>query len=99
MNQSDYINPVDPDDLDIIKEYTEKNLLGAEFPHYMTYDLVQSGYPYPNKGIMVPKPYSETDKYGMIYPGKGMWIKREEVEEYIQELKSEIALLKKYKWD
>lgn len=53
---------------------------------FNVYDMVQSGYPYPDHGIMVARDFGGTDKDGNVLPPNGMWCKVEDAVERIDAL-------------
>jgi hypothetical protein len=50
----------------------------GDWPPFNVYDLVQSGYPHADHGIMVARDFGGTDKDGKVFPPKGMWCKVED---------------------
>lgn len=81
------IEELTQDQLDIIQEYRHKRLLAEGFHPFVTYDVVQTGYPRPNKGIMVARAYGGTDTNGYLLPSNGMWCKVSDVVELIEDYK------------
>lgn len=50
----------------------------GEWLPFNVYDMVQSGYPRPDHGIMVARDFGGSDKDGKNLPPNGMWCKVEE---------------------
>lgn len=78
---------IDENQIDIIKEYTDKDKLHPNWFPITTYDLVQLGYPYPNHGGMVVRDWGGTDENGCLLPANGMWCKVEDVKKYLENIK------------
>jgi len=51
-----------------------------------TYDMVQTGYPMPDHGVMLHRPFGGTDEKGNLMSPHGMWCKREDVEKLFKSL-------------
>lgn len=84
-----YIEELDSEgELDIITEYRESNKLASNWHEFRTFDMVQSGYPWPDHGAMIERFYGGTDGEGKLIPGNGMWVKLEDVLKYLNELKT-----------
>lgn len=64
-----------PEDLEIVKEYADKVKISGDWAPFPTYDLVQMGWPVPDCGGMVARPYGGIDEDGNLLPGGGMWAK------------------------
>ena len=77
------------DDLDIIDEFTKANNLAPSWHDFRTYDMVQCGYPVPDHGEMIGRAFGGTDADGKLLPGDGMWVKLEDVLNYIEKLKND----------
>ena len=87
MEQDNLIGKeLEQDEIDIINEYKDKQLLHPDFPPFTTYDMVQSGYPYPNHGEMIARNWGGTDEQNKLLPPNGMWCKITQVQEYIKNL-------------
>jgi len=80
---------LDKDDLEIIEEYEKKGKLHPDFLPFLTYDLEQTGYPWPNKGEMIPRAYGGTDSQGRLLPGNGEWVKVPDVLKIIEQYKNQ----------
>lgn len=76
---------LDDDHLKIIEEYKENNRLVEPFFPLITYDMVQSGYPYPNHGVMVARSYRGTNIENKLMDGGGMWCKVEDVKKLLND--------------
>jgi len=83
-----YENSINEEDKLLIEEYKAKNLLHPDFLPFFTYDLVQTGYPYPNKGEMIIRPYGGSDEQGRLLSGNGEWVKVSTVLELIKRLQN-----------
>jgi hypothetical protein len=86
MYRDNYTLEVDKEDLEIVKQYTKEDKLSKDWHGLITYDLVQSGYPYADHGEMIPQVYSGTDEKGILLPPHGKWVKLEDVLKLIEEL-------------
>lgn len=84
MYKDNLVNEACQNDLDIIKEYTESDKLEEPFFPLMTYDMVQLGYPLPDHGEMVARPWHGTNENGQLIHGNGMWCKTEDIKEYLK---------------
>jgi hypothetical protein len=73
------------DDLEILKEYTEKGKLEKGFFPLASYDMVQSGYPTPTEGLMVQRCWGGTNGKGELLSGRGMWCKVDDVKALLAE--------------
>lgn len=78
---------VDPSDEDLLSEYHEKGKLHPDFLPFITYDMVQMGYPYPDHGAMVARPHGGTDENDILQPSTGMWMKVEDFKEFMEATK------------
>lgn len=75
----------------LISEYTipqwEKDLISkvktSDHLPFTVYDMVQTGYPLPDHGEMIPRFYGSTDD-----PPEGMWCKVEDVRKYLDSLQN-----------
>ena len=67
------------EDLQMIEECKSKGKLHKDFLPFPTYDLVQRGYPTPNHGGMVVRPWGGSDENDNLLPSNGMWCKVEDV--------------------
>lgn len=70
---------LDQESLDIIKKYKENGKIKSGFLPFITYDMVQSGYPRPDHGIMIARDWGGTDENDNLIHGNGMWCKVEDV--------------------
>jgi len=60
---------------------------------FNVYDMVQSGYPLSDHGIMVARDFGGTDEDGKILPPKGMWCKVEDAMARIDELEFVLRMI------
>lgn len=67
----------------IVEEYRNKGKLHPDFLSFPTYDLVQVGYPLPNKGQMVERVFGGTDAQDRLLPSNGEWCRVEDVKKLI----------------
>lgn len=74
------------EDTDIIKQFADKDKLHPDWLPMPTYDMVQTGYPRPDHGEMVVRPWAGTDEQGRLLPGQGMWCKVEDVRKFIDDM-------------
>lgn len=77
---------IDKDDKELIEKYHSKNMLHQDFQPFFTYDLVQTGYPYPTEGKMIVRPYGGSDSNGKLLFGGGEWVRLETVLKLIEQL-------------
>jgi hypothetical protein len=77
----------DVESLEIIEEYKQKNKIDIDFLPFPTYDMIQSGYPFPNHGAMVARYYGGTNADGNLIRSTGMWVKLSDVEQFLDEKK------------
>ncbi len=78
------IQEIDIECLEIISEYTQNDKLHPDFIPLTTYDMIQSGYPQPNKGIMIARCWGGTDSDDRLLPSNGMWCKVEDVRKLLE---------------
>ena len=100
MSDKDKARELKEEDLEILAEYRNNGKLHPEFLPVTTYDLVQSGYPVPNKGVMVARGWGGSDAEGRLLPSNGQWIKRDDYLNQLtelQELKDRVAKLQAFK--
>lgn len=71
-------------DKEIIEEYSKKGKLVKGFLPFPTYDMVQSGYPKPDHGIMVPRHHNGSNANGELLPSTGMWVELSDVVEFLK---------------
>jgi hypothetical protein len=77
----------------LISDYTipqwEKDLISkvktADHLPFTVYDMVQTGYPLPDHGEMIPRFYGSMDEEKM-HPPEGMWCKVDDVRKYLDSL-------------
>lgn len=79
MAEDNYELPIRKDEMEIVEEYTQKKLLHPDFLPFPTYNMVQSGYPRPDHGVMVPSLWGGTDENGFLIPGSGKYCKVSDV--------------------
>ena len=82
--EDNIIAEIDKEWLDIVNEYQGKGKLSKDWFPIMTYDMVQSGYPRPDHGIMIPRECGGTDEQDNLLPGNGMWCKVEDVKKLLK---------------
>ena len=70
---------LDQEEIDIINEYRKNKKLKHGFLPFITYDMIQSGYPRPNHGIMVARAWGGTDVNDHLLPANGKWCKVEDI--------------------
>lgn len=75
------------EDKELIVELNNDNKLDINFLPFLTYDLEQVGYPYPNKGVMIPRPYSGSNENGELLSGNGEWVRLSTVLKLLKNIK------------
>ena len=78
------ITELDKECLEIISDYKRKGRLHPNFLPITTYDMVQNGYPRPNKGTMIARDWGGTDGEGRLLPSDGMWVKVEDIQKLLE---------------
>jgi hypothetical protein len=83
--ENNYIAPSDKGWVDIVVDMKKKGKFDEKtyFP-LDTYDMVQIGYPRPDHGEMIHRPFGGTDEKGNLMSPNGMWCKREDVEKLLK---------------
>lgn len=74
-----------------IRRDIEKSKHYEWFP-FEIYELVQCGYPVPNRGEMVIREYGGTDRDGHLIPPKGGWCRVEDVKKIFDQLGIELDI-------
>lgn len=87
MYEDNIIHEPDKSDIELIKEYKDNGRIVEDFFPLMTYDMVQSGYPRTDHGIMVSRPWGGTNEKNELIDGGGMWCKVEDVLKLINDYK------------
>lgn len=84
--EDNYISPADTllRDEDVVAEYKANGKLQKGFLPFPTYDMIQCGYPHSDHGEMVPRCFRGSDKDGFLIPPDGMWVKVEDVIEFLK---------------
>lgn len=83
--ENNYITELTKDDFGIIEEYRQKNKIHPDFLPFVTYDMVQCGYPTANHGEMIARNWGGSDKEGKLLPSKGMWCKVDDVKKLFEQ--------------
>jgi len=78
------IKELDKECIKLISDYTNKGKLHPDFIPLTTYDMVQNGYPRPNKGTMIARDYGGSDEKGRLLPSGGMWVKTDDVKKLLE---------------
>lgn len=84
----EHIVEAQPDDLALVEKYRAAGKLAKDFFPLITYDLVQSGYPVPTRGVMVARPWGGSNAEGELLSGSGAFCKVEDVKRLLAELKN-----------
>lgn len=66
-------------DDELIQDYKSQGKLHPDFLPFVTYDLVQCGYPYPDHGEMIARRHGGTDAQDRLLPSNGEWCKAEDM--------------------
>jgi hypothetical protein len=77
--ENNYTKELDQDEVGLIEEYKEKGKLHPDFLPFVTYDMVQLGYPKPDHGEMIARDHGGSDSEGRMLPSDGKWCKVEDV--------------------
>ena len=72
-------------EIEFIDEFKTNGHIVEPFFPICTYDMVQSGYPYPDHGVMVARSSGGTDSNNKLIEGNGMWCKVEDVKKLLYE--------------
>jgi hypothetical protein len=78
---------LDENDLEVIQGFRDNGKLHPDWLPFVTYDLVQMGYPYADHGGMVARDYGGTDEEHRLLPSTGMWCKVEDVLKLLESMK------------
>ncbi len=73
-------------DLDIEIRKNIKKSEDSEWMPFEIYELVQVGYPTPNRGEMIIREYGGTDIKGHLIPPKGEWCRVEDIKKIFDQI-------------
>ncbi len=74
MADEAFVRESEKDDVDLLKSYWKDGRIAGDFSPVKVYDLVQVGYPHPNRGMMVNRLWGGSDAEGkMLPPTEAPW--------------------------